>query len=95
METCSLCYGTAIVDYRYGIPGQDRHLPSSEVVWDDTMGGTRVCKPCNGTGLRKKRQPARKGWVYFKANGDVDHERTVNEQHRGSKIWVTVPKPSW
>ena len=94
METCSLCYGTAIVEYRYGIPGQDRHLPSSEVVWDETKGGTRVCKPCKGTGLRRKRRPARTGWVYFTLGGDVDHERTVNEQ-RGSKTWVTVPKPSW
>ena len=80
---CTNCDGTGIATYVYGPPGTDRHAPASEIVWEEPT--YRECGACKGSGSRRQRPPARTGWIYFTLNGDVDHEKTTNEQHRLSR----------
>jgi hypothetical protein len=91
-ERCGNCAGTAVATYRYGVPGQDRHLPNSDIVWDGPP-RHKVCVPCKGTGYRYVRAN-RTGTIYLLPSGDVDYERTANKQHadeqrRPSKPWTT------
>lgn len=51
---CKRCDGKGEVLFRYGIPGQDRHLPYSEVVWDGA-GTWKKCPVCKGSGEGKHR----------------------------------------
>ena len=78
-ETCTNCGGTAVATYRYGVPGQDRHQPGSQVIWDGPP-RHKVCVPCKGTGKRYQK-PIRTGTIYLFASGDIDHERTTNKAH--------------
>ena len=90
---CTLCNGQAIVTYRYGKPGQDRHKPNSEIEWDGP-GKDKICPACEGKGERYQRPS---NWpatiVYLKHGGDIDYEKTANERHeREGTGWTTKQK---
>ncbi len=89
-EPCANCNGTAVATYRYGKPGQDRHLAASAIVWDGPP-RHKVCVPCKGTGKRYAK-PGRKGTIYMFPNGDIDYERTENRRHADE---LARPRKTW
>lgn len=66
-ETCGRCSGRGTIVIRLGVPGQDRHLPASQIEWQEPSEPLR-CPVCLGTGLvkvRVPREPSGAMWVHY------------------------------